>query len=703
MSDWVALEDGEVIVHTGKVDIGQRIGTALRAIVADELGVAIEKVRVAPVDTDRSPDEGYTSGSNSIEQSGSALTAAAATARHVLVKRAAQLLDVSADSLELIDAAFRAPLHNRSISLWEANEAGALDVPVNPDAAEVGSFTGPNVGSHLVATHLEELVTGRAKFAHDLATSGVLHARVVRPPNYAARLVSLNSDVVRDPECSLIRDGSFIAVAGPDEFKVIQTANALAESARWNGALPNTTQPVAEQLLSNGRRSLRVENGTPIDRAPDAEPLLAADGAQQLSAHYYRPYQMHGSIGPSAALAEVANGRLTIWSHTQGVFPLQSSVAELFGLPKEAVRVVHVRGAGCYGHNGADDAAVDAALVARALPGKRVLLKWSREDEHAWEPYTPAMMVHMQASVTADGEVLDWRHDTMGDTHNARPRTGPNRIGPARLLSAVHITDAESPYVPSPSMGRHAGLHRNADPLYSFARRSIGKHLVSDLPLRTSAMRTLGAFANVFAIESFMDEIAVRLRADSLAFRLKHLQDPRARAVLESAASAIGWPAAESPSDTGRGTGLGFAQYKNAQAYAAVGVQLTVAQDATVHLERAVIAADAGRVIDRDGLSAQLEGGFIQAASWALLEEVKFDASGIVSRDWDDYPILRFDQVPEIETVLIDRPGLPPLGAGECASGPAGGAIANAIFAASGVRPRAMPFTPDNLRAAAAG
>jgi CO/xanthine dehydrogenase Mo-binding subunit len=406
---------------------------------------------------------------------------------------------------------------------------------------------------------------------------------------------------------------------------------------------------------------------------------------------------MHGSIGPSAALALFEEGRLTVWTHSQGIYILRASMAEALGMDIEALRLIHVPGAGCYGHNGADDVALDAALVARAVPGTPVMLKWTREDEHAWEPYGSCMTMDLRASLDANGRVSAWSHESYSDTYNMRPRTGLNKIGPARLLATRYLAEPLDVPVPQPAMGRHVGIHRNLDPIYTFADTRLVKHLVSGLPLRTSALRALGAYANVFAIESLMDELAAAAGRNPVEFRLDHLVDPRAVDVLKAAAKCIGdWD--EVP---GRGRGIAFAQYKNNSTYAAVGLEVEVTDAAEVRLHRAVIAADAGQVVDPEGLTAQLEGGLIQAASWTLHEEVRHDRSGITSRDWDSYPILRFDNIPRIETILLDRPNSPFLGAGEATAGPTAAAIANAIRDATGLTLRRLPFTPDAIRAAA--
>jgi CO/xanthine dehydrogenase Mo-binding subunit len=393
------------------------------------------------------------------------------------------------------------------------------------------------------------------------------------------------------------------------------------------------------------------------------------------------------------------DGKLSVWTHSQGIYILRTSLAEALGMAEDDLRLIHTPGAGCYGHNGADDAAMEAALIARANPGKPILLKWSRDDEHAWEPYGTCMTMDLTASVDANGAVLHWNHETYGDTYSMRPRAGADQVGPRRLIATHLLSDSLEPLIMGPTMGRHVGIHRNQDPLYAFPDTRIVKHLVRGLPLRTSALRALGAYGNVFAIESFMDELAEEAGLDPVEFRLRHLEDERGEVVLEEVAERMKtWT---NESDAAIGQGVAFAQYKNNSAYAAVGIEVEVNDAAEIRLLRAVIAADAGQIVDPDGLIAQFEGGLIQAASWTLHEAVQFDSSGITSRDWDSYPILRFDNIPEVETILIDRPDGKFLGAGEATAGPTAGAIANAVKQATGLRLRRLPFTPDALRAAA--
>jgi len=440
-----------------------------------------------------------------------------------------------------------------------------------------------------------------------------------------------------------------------------------------------------------------VENdGVPQDKPVPPLEDPPEGTAQTLSARFDKPYHAHGSIGPSAGAAVWQDDGLQIWSHSQGIYTLRSAVAEAFAMAEESVKIEHVPGAGCYGHNGADDAGFDAALIARALPGRPILLKWSREEEHSWAPYATAMSLKLQASLDHDGKVMAWSHESYGDTFMMRPRAGPNMAGTARLLSSRFLDNPPPTFIAGPTIARHVGLHRNLDPLYSFPNKRLVKNLVRDLPLRTSALRTLGAFANVFALESFMDELAEAAGIDPFTFRLNHLDDPRGREVIETLAHHV-----DLTTDDGRGRGIGFAQYKNLKAYAAVYVELEINDAAEIVLHRALLVGDAGEIVDRDGLTAQFDGGFLQAASWAIHEEVTWDRDGITSRDWDGYPILGFDNVPEIETVLIERPGVPFLGAGEAVSGPTGAAIGNAVYNATGLRLRRMPFTPDAIRAAA--
>jgi CO/xanthine dehydrogenase Mo-binding subunit len=490
----------------------------------------------------------------------------------------------------------------------------------------------------------------------------------------------------------VVRDGSFLGVIAEREEQAVQAMKALRETATWEseGRLP-PQETLFDYLLSQPDQAFLVVDGTPVDEP--IPPIQAPVGAAQtLSATYCRPYHAHASLGPSAAVAQLVDGKLTVWTHSQGVCPLRAALAQVLAMPEDNIQAVHVDGPGCYGHNGADDAALDAALLARAAPGRPVSLKWKRADENAWEPYGSATVIKMQASMSAGGEVIDWNHDVWGYTHLGRARAGGSA---SALLAAWHLARPLPKPQPRPTMGHQVGIHRNADPLYSFPRRRIVKHFLADSALRTSALRGLGAYANIFAIESFIDELAHAAGADPVEYRLRYLVDERARAVIKAAAEKAG------PRPEGRGRGIAFARYKNRQSYVAVVVDLQVHRDSGhIGLERAVIAADAGQIVNPDGLSNQLEGAFIQSASWTLKEQVTFDRQGVISTDWHSYPILRFRDAPKIETVLLNRPGQPYLGIGEGAHGPVPAAIANAVFDAATIRLRQIPFTPERVRAA---
>jgi CO/xanthine dehydrogenase Mo-binding subunit len=481
-------------------------------------------------------------------------------------------------------------------------------------------------------------------------------------------------------------------VVAEREEQAVLARERLAASARWEekASLP---ADAFEDLLARPRQSFPVIDGTPT-RDPVSARAETPGAAITLAARYLRPYHMHASIGPSSALAHLDGDRLTIWSHSQGVAVLRHALAPVLGMSPDAIRVIHVEGAGCYGHNGADDAALDAALLARAVPGSPVLVQWMRDDEHAWEPYGPAMVVDLHGSLDPSSRVHDWSHEVYSHTHLGRAIPAQ---GSSSLVAAWHREPPLPRTRSEPRLEAHAGIHRNADPIYSFPRKRVVKHFVADPPLRVSSTRSLGAYANVFAIESFMDELALAGGRDPLAFRLAHLDDPRGREVLQAAAARAGW---RSAGGNGRGQGLAFARYKNAKCYAAVVVDVEVDRaSGAIRLLRAVIAADAGEVVDPDGLVNQLEGGFIQAASWTLREEVRFDTTRITSRDWESYPILGFAEIPEVETLVLDRPGAPFLGAGEATQGPTPAAIANAVAHATGLRLRRIPFTPERVLA----
>jgi nicotinate dehydrogenase subunit B len=699
LDTWIRLTDDDTVtLFTGKVELGQGLISAIARIGAEELDVALERIRVMTADTSHKLDEQLTAGSMSLSESGSAMRQATAEARAHLLARAAARLGVAFDEL-VVDDGTVSTATGRRITYWELLRDGRFDCEATGAIAPKSASVYRIVGQDGARIDVAGLVTGATRFVGDLQEPGMLHGRVVRPPSQRARLAGADLEPVRAMAgiVAVVRDGDFLGVIAGREEQALRACDRLRSLARWSETktLPDQTN-LPSWLLAQPRRSLRILEGAPVHGSLD--PLDPSSQAESsYAATFSRPFQMHGSIGPSAALARWTDGKLSVKSHTQGPFVLRDSLAQALGVDPVDVRVKHVVGPGCYGHNGADDAALDAALIARAVPGRPVLLKWTRQDEHGWEPYGPPAVVQVEAHLAADGSLLDWSLDATGLTHNSRPFPSETSSG---LLAAWTLEQPRDRTPVAPLMVPEAGIHRNATPAYRIPRTRIVKHLVDASPLRTSSLRSLGAYINVFAIESSMDELARLAGRDPLDFRLAHLEDERARAVLEAAAERAGWR--QRSEEPGRGMGLAYARYKNKACYAAVVVDLTVDDDtAEVRLDRGVIVADAGQVVDPVGLVNQLEGGFVQSASWTLHERVTFDRTRVTSLDWNSYSILTFTQVPEIDTMLLDQPGQPYLGSGEATQGPTAAAIANAVRSATGVRVHDLPLTPGRLQRAA--
>jgi CO/xanthine dehydrogenase Mo-binding subunit len=688
LSQWLRLRpDGVVEVSSGKVEIGQGILTAIAQIVADELDVDLARVRMVPATTAASPNEGVTSGSLSVEQSGSALRWAAAEARAIHLDAAAQRLGVDVQSLEVRDGEIVGPGNLRT-SYWELAdpETGRdlLDCDATAKVAPKTPAARRLAGAPAARIDIPDKVFGRPRFVHDLALPGLLHSRVLRPPAPGATLTALDETKAKAVPgvVAVARDGSFAGVVAATEDAALAGLRALAQSATWQpgDALPD------EGDLSTWIRSQPVET-TPINTR---EPATPARVARTVRRTYTRPFVAHASMAPSCAIAQWSDGGVRIWSHTQGIYNLRADLELIFGLAPEKIVVEHAEGAGCYGQNGADDVALEAALLARAAEGRPVRLLWSREDELAWSPMGAAQLVDIEADLDADGEIVAWRHDVWGNGHVSRPGRGKSPT----LQAAWQLAKPFPRLVAvNPPLNGGGGSERNATPGYDLPAWRITNHRLLTMPIRTSSLRTLGAFANVFAIESFMDELAAERGDDPLAFRLRHLKDVRARAVLEAAARRAGWSARQKSESVGHG--LGFARYKGFGAYCAAVAE--VETDPDIRVRRLVLAVDVGEAVNPDGVANQMEGGAIQATSWVLKEAVRFDRSRITSDTWETYPILRFSEVPAVEVEIIARPEEKPLGAGEAAHGPVAGAIANAVCDALGVRVRDLPITRERI------
>ena len=689
---WIRIDaDGAATVFTGKVELGQGIVTALAQIAAEELDLPLARVHMISGDTAHTPNEGVTAGSQSIEQSGTALRLAGAEVRAILLDAAARKLGVAPDTLTVAAGTIGAA-DGRKVTYGEL--AGAIDLKreatakFQPKPAKAHTI----VGTSAKRLDIPAKVTGGVAYVQDMRPPGMLHGRVVRPPRYGSKLDSVDEAAAKAMPgvVAVVRDGSFLGVVAAREEQAIAARAALLKSAKWTlgAALPDPAK-IHDYLLT-----LPTEDTVISQKGQD---VIAGPGraARFREAVYRRPYMAHASIGPSCALAHMVDGKLTVWNHSQGVFPNRARLAEALGMKAGDIRGVHAEGSGCYGHNGADDVALDAALLARAVSGKPVRVQWMRDDEFGWEPYGAAMV--MKAKATLDGgRIVDWNYEVWSNTHSTRP----TERGGVNLLSAWYLADPKPPAPPRAIPQPAGGGDRNAVPLYDFPRQRVVNHLIKEMPLRVSSLRTLGAYANVFALESFMDELALAAGSDPVAFRLAHLGDPRGRAVIEAVARKAAWKPGE-PGGQGRGRGIAFAKYKNLASYVAVVADVEVDHaSGAVRVPRAFAAVDSGQIINPDGLTNQVEGGMIQSTSWTLKEEVRFTPDGIVSQDWESYPILTMPEVPHVTVELIDRQSEHSLGAGECAHGPMVAAIANGFAHATGRRLRDLPFSPARVKAA---
>jgi CO/xanthine dehydrogenase Mo-binding subunit len=656
------LVDGTVTVRIGKVEIGQGIVTAMAQIAADALDLPLSSIRIETANTVTGPDEGVTAGSLSVQDAGATLRQVCEEARRDF-----------AENLSLRPG-------------WPA--AGAK---TNSDQ--------PVVGSSVPRFDLLDKFIGRPRFIHDLSLPGLLYGRVARPPSPGAQLLEVDLQAVQalPGVVATVRNGRFLGVVADSEYAAVKALAVLARKAQWQET--QTLPPV--HALADYLRSQPHETSVYAEKLAPPEPpsaqvtgSVAGPAVRSFKASYSRPFLAHASIGPSCAAAVWRGQGVEVWSHSQAIYNLRADLSKMLNLPEQDIVVRHVEGAGCYGHNGADDVAADAVLLAQAVSGRAVLVQWTREDEMSWSPLGAAMVADLQAEVDAQGRIVNWQHAVISTGHSSRPGRWPSSV----LLAATHCAGApEMPLSINMPLANGGGAQRNSVPVYNFPAWRAVNHRVMTMPLRTSSLRSLGAHCNVFAAESFMDEIATALEIDPLVFRLNHLDDTRTRAVLEKAAEMAAW--SDRQPESGQGMGLAVSRYKNTGSFCAVVALIDAGRE--LRVKKLWIAVDVGQVVNPDGVRNQIEGGAIQTVSWVLKEAVQFDQTRVQSSTWDTYPILRFSEVPEIEIHLIDRPDLPSLGAGEATQGPVAAAIANALAHALGVRVREMPITVDAVAKAA--
>lgn len=685
LSSWVKFTgEGRVAISPGKVEIGQGIVTALAQIAADELDVEIGRIEMIRASTAASPNEGVTSGSLSIQQSGRALRHVCAEVRQRFLAAASERLGVDASLLGVDDGTISGPGNVRT-SYWELSGDVSLDHDVTAGTVAKSAVTRSVAGHSIQRVDIPDKVFARPRFIHDCGLPELVHGRVLRPDISGAKLIGLDEETARAVSglIAIVRDGGFAGVVADSEVAAEAALKALRKGATWSAGEPLPD----EHDLAGFLRSQPAET-TIIDTKAAA----TTKAARTLRRQYTRPYIAHASIAPSCAMARWDGDRVHVWTHSQGVYLLRADLAIVLRLPAENIVVEHMEGAGCYGHNAADDVALDAVLLAKAAGGRPVRVQWSRHDEMSHPPFGAAMAIEIEADLDADNEIVGWRHGIWSNGHAARP----GRAAQPALLAASEIANPYPRMISTnPPAANGGGGDRNSVPLYDLPAWTITSHRLLTMPVRTSALRTLGAQGNVFAIESLLDEIAALRAEDPIAFRLRHLRDERAKDVIRAAARRAAW---KPERRSGVGHGIGFARYKNTGAYCAAIAEIEGADD--IRVKRLTLAVDVGEVINPDGVINQIEGGAIQATSWVLKERVRFDRMRITSTSWTDYPILTFSEVPAVDVEIIQRPEIEPVGAGEAAHGPVTAAIANAVHDCLGVRVRDLPITRDKIIAA---
>jgi len=647
--------DGSVTIYTSKVDVGTGLRIAMSQMVAEELDIPVDRVTVVEGDTAITPNHGGTGGSTGIPQGGVELRRAAATARQALMKLGAQ----------------------PGTNIGALAGGKRLNLKVDPNAPLKDPKTYTIVGRPILRPDVPDKCTGRNVYVQDFSLPGMLHGRVIHPPSIGAKLMSLDESSIRTiPGARVVRIQNFLGIVAPDEWAAIRAAKELKVTWTEEQGLPGS-----DNLDRHVRESVPDHDETIVNKG---DPAAALPGTtKQLSALYAWPIQSHASLGPSCAVADVRPEGTTIWTASQGPHGMRANFSRIFGIPEDKLRVIFLDGSGSYGGNGNDDAAADALLLSRAI-GKPVRVQWMREDEHAWDPKGPPQVLEIRGGLDNDNRIAAW------ETHMWLPMN----IQGNRPLVSVDGAGITQPH------GQGAGLmSQNGDPPYAASNVRVVVHYLKGTPLRPSNLRAPGKVANVFAVESFTDELAAAAGVDAVEFRLRGLTDPRALDVIKGAAEMIGWEGRPSPNrrpingNVLTGRGFAYARYKQAENYVAIAMEVAVDRNTgKINVRRIACAHDGGLIVNPDGLRNQIEGSILQTLGRALHEEVKFDRSRVTSVDWASYPILSFPDVPSLDVALIDRPALPPLGAGEASTAPVAAAVANAVFDATGIRLRRVPL-----------
>ena len=690
INSWLYVDPaGKIDVYSGKVEFGQGIATAFKQIVADEMDVNIERVNILPCVTGIAPNEGVTSGSQSVEYGGLALRYACAQARGTLLEKASKSMNVPVGDLSIKDGVITAK-NGGTANYWNLTSTELLQQKADGKYKPKGVNNFQYIGKSVQRIDIPAKVSGGVAYVQDMKFPGMLHARVVRPPAPRAKLISINEAAIKSMPgvVGIVKNGSFLAVVAKREEQAINALNEAKKQSKWEMAndLPNNQAEWLKTMIESP--NLDTEHGVKKDPSKQGKKTIGGD--------FTKPFIAHASIGPSCAIGILKDGVTTIYNHAQGMYPLQRDIVKALQVPPEKVVCIHREGSGMYGQSGADDVALDAALIAREFPDQHIRVQWMREDEFKWEPYNSAMTVKIRASLDESGTITNWTQDIYSNTHSTRPgeKEGNN------LISSWYMANPQkgSPVtnIPLPA----GGSHRNGIPLYSFPNQQINNHLVQEMPVRVSAFRTLGAFANIFAIESMMDKLAKEANADPVEFRLRHLQNQRGKDVILKVAEMSNWkPNPKRVKKNGKlyGRGMAFSQYKNLQVYCAVVTDIEIDANGKIRVTDVWAAAEAGLIINPDGFKNQIEGGLIQAISWTINEEIKFNKTGIQTASWADYPILRFEDVPNIQVELINRPNEKSIGVGE-GNAPIVGAISNALAMATNGRVYDLPLSPNKVK-----